>query len=341
VSGRPARWRRAGLLLGLAWSMLAPGRVLAAEPAPAEEGRFAFTLQACPGVSAAELRRILAIEIGDLLLDEAEGVPAGRDHLTIRCVGTFAFIQATGPGSATPYEQIVHLDAFPGDALPRAVALAGLELLASLNATVRERIANPRPPAPPSPPPVAVAAPAGPAAPVVPRRSLGLSGTWRVFPGAPGAPFWGGQARFDALVATRWILLADVEAARARTPVVDVGEASAWLLSAAVAAGWHADWGSWRGWLAVGARAGGARLGGTSLDPSKVTGLSRWYPWGGPLASLGVSRGRGPLALTVCLEVGRTLARLEGTIAGRPAEDTMIAIQGSWVGIGLGAAFQP
>ena len=317
-----------GLVLGVAFASIATGRAFAEGGTATVDGHFSFSLQACPQVSAASVRRILDIEIGDLLLAESEGVSPDRDRLTVRCVGKFAWIQAARKAGAPLFEQIVNLDAFPGDAAPRALALAGLELLASLNAVVRERIENIRQerPAPPSTPRVEATH----------ETSIGLAGAWRVFPSGPGPSLWGGQLQASSALG-RWLVAADLEATGARAQVDGVGGTSALLLSGSAAMGVQGRLGHFRGSFGVGGRFGYARLAGTSADPTGVTGRTVWHPWGGPLASATAQGRWGRFAFTLRAEVGRSVS----TIEGLANEATALAIRGTWAGLTLGGEVFP
>jgi hypothetical protein len=141
------------------WVLAAPVRAEEVSP----EGRFSLEIKSCPTVSAQAVRRILGIEIGDLLLGEGDSLSVAHDRLTIRCVGHFARIEAAGPSLATPFEQAVDLEAFPEDAVARALALAGLELLSTMSSAVRTRLSTPPLPAqPPKSPPAASSPPVQP-----------------------------------------------------------------------------------------------------------------------------------------------------------------------------------
>jgi hypothetical protein len=48
-------------------------------------GRFALEIRACPVVSTEAVRRILTIEIGDLLVDAGAVAPVDSDRLALRC----------------------------------------------------------------------------------------------------------------------------------------------------------------------------------------------------------------------------------------------------------------
>jgi hypothetical protein len=294
-------------------------------------------MKGCPNLSDERVRRILGIEVGDLLLAESDGDATQGDRLTIRCSGSYAWVRASGQAGGPPAEQVVSLDDFPGDAAPRALALAGLELLATLNSTVRARMASKHE----SPPPVAtVAAPPAPSAasPVSTRETrIGLAGTWRRFLAGHGPSAWGGQAQVHATVGERWLLAGDAELVGARTAVSGVGETGALLLSCGASFAVRGGSGRLGASLALGGRLGAVRLSGDSADAARVTGTSVWRPWGGPMATAGLLGRAGRFALGLRAELGYSLAEANG-LAGQA---TAIAIRGAWVAIMLGGDIRP
>ena len=330
--------RVVGLTLGIAWAATAAALAHAEENGSTGDGRFALEIRACPKVSTESVRRILGVEIGDLLLAEAEVVPADCDRLIIRCAGDFAWVQAAGQAERAPFEQIVSLNDFPGDAAPRALALAGLELLATLSSTVRVRMASKHNAMPPLT--TSVDGPSEPApASARPTREayIGLAGTWRWFPVEHGPSAWGGQVHALSTVGRMWQVTADAEAAGARSQVASMGETTALLLSCAASVGVHGGSGTLRTGLGLGGRFGFARLWGNSADPANITGVAVWHPWGGPMMTADVLGRYGRLALSLRAEVGRSLSVANG-LAG---DATVLAVRGSWVAISLGGDVVP
>jgi hypothetical protein len=300
----------------------------------ARDGRFSFSIADCAPPYEAEVRRILGIEIGDLLLPQTDGgsadAPADSDRLTVQCTGHFARIQAEGQANSAPFEQVLNLEDFPGDAAPRALALAGLELLASLNGPVRARIGvkAPAPPAPPAPPALP--------APLEPSYDLrvGVAGVGRAFLSNQGARLWGG--RVDALLVAnqRWALTMDIDLERGQKSVATLGEATAWLCSAALGFGVHGRTGILDGMAVLGGRLGGARLAGTSSQPATVAS-NMTHPWGGPLAMLGGAARFGRISLGLQAEVGWTILASQGAADG----GTILATKGPWLALVLDAGF--
>lgn len=298
------------------------------ETRASSDGRFSFTIADCPSLSGAEIRRLLTIEIGDLLLPESTGVLAHHDRLTVQCVDQLARVQAAGLATPAPFEQVVNLRDLPGDAAPRALALAGLELLASLNSFVRARIeANtPAPREPPAPP-----------APAAHDLRLGVAGVGRAFLTNEGALLWGGRADALWLGTRRWALAFDLELAHGRKSVADLGRATAWSLTSAIAVALHGRSGFLEGTVGVGGRFGMMWLAGASAQPATVSDASVAHPWGGPLALLGGAAHLGRLSLCLRAEIGQALLGTQGSADGA----TVLATAGTWLALSLGGGFSP
>jgi hypothetical protein len=318
----------------LLWAWAVP---VSAEEASAE-GRFSFEIKSCPTVPAQSVRRILGIEVGDLLLAEGEALTKAPDRLSIRCVGHFARIEAAGPSVTTPYEQVVDLEAFPEDAAARALALAGLELLSAMNVAVRARLGTQPPsPTPPvavpalSPPPKAAQAPA----PVLRDTRLGLVGTWRTFLPDRGASLWGGKVEASTMLAALWMLAADVEVAGGRDHLPGLGDVDALSFSSALSFGARFSRRTLGGSLGVGGRFGLIRLAGKSANATAVSASSGQHPWGGPVATACAWSRFGRFSLMLSAEAGYSFLAFDG-LAG---DKTAVSVGGPWIGIGLGGGF--
>ncbi|HVZ89392.1 MAG TPA: hypothetical protein VHG72_20690 [Polyangia bacterium] len=304
-------------------------------------GRVELEMQGCPAVSTAAVRRVLSVEIGDLLLDApAGGGAADSDRLIIRCAGDVAAVEATGSSGAAPTERILRLDDFPGDAAPRALALLGVELLAARSATVRARILHPRP---------TVVAPAAPAvesvvrSPALDARAdsgpyqarLGLAAVWRTFVTPDARPAFGARLYGSRPVWGRGLAGGDLELVEARKTVENVGEATAALLSGAATLGAFTGGRRWCLAGGLGGRLGLVRESGSSAAPANVTSEAHWRPWGGPTASATLSGWVGRVDVAVGGEAGWSLSSIHEVAAGA----TAIAIRGpwlaAWMGVGL------
>ena len=164
---------------------------------------------------------------------------------------------------------------------------------------------------------------------------LGLGGAWRRFWAGPGLSTWGGQAQLGWMFRP-WHLRADVEATGASRDV-QLGKASALLLSGSAAFGFVDGKGNRAFTLMLGARLGMARLWGSAADPTTVISSAVLRPWGGPMASLGFMGIVERWAVVVTAEAGRSLFTAEAQSEG----STVLAVGGTWVAISLGAAVMP
>jgi hypothetical protein len=304
----------------------------------------------CPSVSAAEIRRIVDIELGqppppaaELARPSAATSAAGDTALlSVICADAGTVVRVRAAGKAETAERPLPLQAFPGDAAPRALALAGIELLATMDATVRDRIEAARTTARPPP---GLATPTTPTSRNVvsrtpvssspPSISFGAAIVRREFLRTAGLGGWGG--RFDLVrdAGQRLRLLGDLEVVRASHPS-DLGDAQAFLISAGVFAAARAVPATHVLWsIALGARAGLARLSGAPAQDSGAVASSVWRPWWGPAVSARVTLGDARLAGMASLEIGLT-ARSAEALAGTT---TVLVLGGPWLSAAAGVQF--
>ncbi len=320
IARRP---RRRALLVGpiatFAFSAAAAATSAAAVP-PARGGVF-LEVAACPEVPEAAIRRIVAVEIGDLLRAPGGAAPADADRLAVRCADGSAWLQARGAGT-DPIDRTLRLTDFPGDAAPRALALAGIEMLASLSPAVRERIQTRQ-----------SAAPAAPAAPVGGRLAVSASAVRRDFFGANGFGGWGGRLDVERPIGARWLATIDLELDAGRESVA-IGDAGALLISLGGFWGVQAR-GRVAGSLSGGARVGLAHLEGTPASASGATGATATRPWWGPAIAARGAWSSGAIGFLLSLEAGIVARGAEG-LAGSA---TVLAVNGPWLTIGAGLRF--
>jgi len=322
-----------------AQAQVPPDVAAAAKVAPAADTHnvnssiVALDSSGCPAVSEGELRRLVALELGDLLAPAstpATSAPMGRPSparnglaLTVACGGGQATLRAHTADRAQALQRTINLVDFPAGAAPRGLALAGIELLATLDASVRERVGESRPP------------PATPAARA--SVSLALVGLRRQFMGAAGLGAWGG--RLDVIVDRRRLRLdGDLEAAATGTTetIVGLGQARALLGSVGAFAGARfAPAAHLTCSLAAGARFGVARLDGVPDTGSGAVGSAAWRPWGGLALSARGTVGGPRLSGVVSLEIGYTALGAEALAATM----TVLALRGPWLTVAAGAAF--
>jgi hypothetical protein len=302
---------------------------------PASNGRVRVQVADCPGVPTEDVRRVLSVEIGDLLVDSSSADARDADALIIRCAGNLAFVEASGGGVA-PIERIFPLDDFPGRAAPRALALLGVELLAARSAAVRERILARQSGHATSVPAVETAAPPAPAAPPAKHGRdvrIGLAAVDRSFGASNGASALGGRIEATAPVLAFGLASADLELVAQQKDVAGEGRTAAWLMSAGATLGAFVGRGRWRAALGLGARVGLVRESGTAADPTRVTTATFVRPWGGPMLSARLSGTLGRVGLTVGGEAGWSLPSIDELAGGA----TAIAVAGPWLAFSIGA----
>ncbi len=335
------------LALRFAWGMMTMAAPASAEPDHfAADGRFALEINECPKALGESVRRFIGIEVGDLLYGEQEGMPASTDRLTIRCAGNFAWVEAAGATETMPLEKLIRLDDFPGDAAPRALALASLELMAARSSTVRERIDGNRTLPPPAATPPTTTTPVTTPRKAAPGPSpkltaylretrVGLAGSWRTFLVEHGPSMWGGQVQAGTRVRPMWQLAADAEVASGQNKVT-LGETSALLLSCGATFGVRTVGRNLGTGFGLGGRIGVARLSGSSADPVHVSAATVWRAWGGPMAAASFFGGFGRLAVNLVAEAGQSLLEPEG----QAGSATAISLRGPWAAIFLGGSIR-
>jgi len=297
--------------------------------AQAAQATVALDTAACPAIPEAAIRRIVGIEIGDLLAGPGD-VPAGGNHLAMICQAGVARLAARGAGGGQPIERELRLAEFPGDAAPRALALAGVEMLAALDPAVRQRIQIRQSPAVTATPPAAPARGDRSVAPV----GIGISAVRREFLGTQGFGGWGGRIDVDRGFGQRFVVGLDIEMDGGSTSVA-LGEASALLVSAGVFGGLRAAGARLAGSLSLGARVGLASLEGRPASGAGATGGQALRPWWGPaIAARGWIR-TGPIGFVAAIEAGVAARGARGLADGA----TVLAVDGAWLLAGLGVRF--
>lgn len=314
---------------GIAFVMAACGHARSAAGAERERTpEVGLTVEDCSEPFESALRRILRIELGDLL---DEGRPsAERDWLEIRCRGQAADIRARSRRGDQIVENNQGLDAFPGDAAPRAAALAAIEALGAIGPSLSERIearqggerlaprsARQRTSAP---------------SPVGERpgwTQFGIAGTTRLFLAKPGLLAWGGRVEAVRRLSLPVTLGIDLEGAWARRRV-DLGELTARLLSSALWAAVSRGGSAFSGSLGVGGRLGLSELAGTP-GSSDVRGHRVVRGWAGPMLVARIDAGAGALAAAAALETGFASAGAEG-LSG---SDSALVVRGGWLSLSL------
>jgi hypothetical protein len=284
-------------------------------------GRFLLDTSACPELPEPAIRRLVAIEVGELLVEGGDA--RELDRITIRCDAGTARVAAAAASSPRAVARDLALRDFPGDAGPRALALAGLEALAALSPAVRARMETRQSAARPSP---AVVVSAPPPTPPEPSLRFGLAFVRRAFLAENRVAAWGGRVEVEKAIAERGHLALDAEIDRTETSL-PLGNASALLGSVGAFVGLRAGAGRVAGTLSLGARAGVARLGGAPGTGSTLVGTSVYRPWAGPAVAARACLGLGPIALAAFIESGVAARGAEGLVEG----ETVVAVSGAWL----------
>jgi hypothetical protein len=345
---------------GLLTALLTARSIPAAEPERAD--KVGLYVMACPEAFEAPLRQILVIELGELL-DQSEepAIAMRRDSIQIACDAEKLRVSARSADG----DQVVHNDlvlaAFPGDAAPRAAALAGLEALRAVDPTLTARMRSQRAKSQPEPvksdralatavvnranaKPAARRGGASPVAkregksspPTSPPRTSTLAsppqrrltrvlagGVARFLLGDPRSSAFGARLELGRRVADSWDAGLDVEGAFARR-AVGLGTVEARLLSGAVWFGARTG-GAWSVTAAAGSRFGIAELSGS--PGVLASGHRVLRPFGGPLLLVRGDGAAGPIAAAITVEAGLAAVGAQGLAGGAPA----ISLGTGWI----------
>jgi len=330
-------WHRSGpgwfgrVVFPLLAGLLIYGGAGRAARAGVEGPMVAIEVTNCPLPWDAEIRRAVAVELGDERLASAPMVRAEDKQLRITCIEQAVRVQVRDGATAALLERTFAAGELPVATAPRLVALAGVELLATLDPALRRRRAA-----------ASASGSRGLSGAELTRSeihplSLTANAVYRAFLSSGGIHAWGGA--LDALRAPgkgRWLLGAGVEIAGADARA-NLGRTSALLASARASAGMRVrvvgDWMAVA--FAVGARVGAVRLAGHSDAPT-VLSSTVIRPWGGPVASATTELGVSRFCAQITLEGGWAAVAASGIVSEAP----VLAASGPWVAIGLGVGIR-
>ena len=135
---RIGRTRGRGLTAAILSVVVGLGGEISGAAAASGERHVVLSTTGCPAGAETEIRRMVGMEIGDLLVEV--GTPLETDRLAVVCTEDAAHLLAQGSCLACEVDRTLRLNDFPPDAVARALALAGVELLASLSPAVRRRL---------------------------------------------------------------------------------------------------------------------------------------------------------------------------------------------------------
>jgi hypothetical protein len=325
---------RVAITLAALGSLIAP-RVARAEPAVSE--KVELHVSACDPAFAAELRRIVRLELGGLLDEGPAGEVGSHAQLEVRCEPELARVSAHDARSAQRTNNDLRFDAFPGDAAPRAIALAAVEALRAVDPTLSVRIEAQRTAAvadvrPTRPPPAPSAEPTAAVSAAVRARAwtrIVLGPVVRHFTSEPQTTLWGARVELSRRSSMPLDYGFDLEGVLHERNV-DLGAVDLRLLSTAAWIGWRAGREHWSFTGGVGGRLGLAQLEGSSADPT-VQARQTARLWAGPLAVVRGDAAFGAFSLGLVTEAGWAVAGAEGLSGGTP----VVGVRGAWLALSL------
>ena len=305
-----------------------------------------LTIDECVAVPAAEVKKIVGVELGALLVDDSAPATDARDTtiVAVSCTGKTIALRVEDPITGKSLERTIDLSSEVANARPRLVALAIVELV---SASWTELEANPKPKVP------AVTATASPAAkdaakdsvrahylaPLAPSSSLrlvALVGRRMYFPRTGPTTSLGVRLGDDRGSASFLGWIADVQVEHASVPValggVAVDAASASFVGVALH---RLSTVTLRGGL--GLRLGATRITGEAADSAHIEGSSVAGFFGGPIGVVSISfQPFGPLVIEAAAEGGYVVTPVRGHVG----EDRDVGLAGAFFGatLGLGAA---
>jgi hypothetical protein len=341
---------------------LGPGLALGADLE--HQPKVAVRVRACSEPFETALRRILAIELGNLLDDARAENAASLELIEIACSAEKAQISARSVAGDQVAQNDLRFDAFPSDAAPRAVALAAVEALRAVDPTLTERLAAQRAEAqasaapsvaasaPSTSPPVKAAArPAAkstpdengtaaektasgpaPAARSVTRITLGVGA--RHFVVGPATTLLGARLELSRHFSAPWGVGLDLDGAMSGRQRVTLGTVQARLLSSAAwlaARAGSADWSTSAG---LGVRVGLVNLEGA--PDLEARGHRVLRPLAGALLVIRADGAVGAVAFGIAGEGGYALAGAQGLAGGAPA----LRLDGFWVAVSVNAGLR-
>jgi hypothetical protein len=307
-----------------------------------------LTIDECVAVPAADVKKIVAVELGALLVDDASsgaGGPDARDTtvVVVTCSGKTIALRVDDPVTGKSLERSIDLSSEVPKARPRLVALAIVELV---SASWTELEANPKPKVP------AVTATASSAAkdaakdsvrthflaPIEPSSSLRLvaiAGRRTFFPRTGPTTSLGLRIGDDrgALGFLGWSV--DLQGEHASVPVALGGVAVDTVSASFAAVAFHRISSfTLRG--GIGLRLGAARITGETSDSVRIEGSSLAGFFAAPLALVSVSYSPvAPLVLEASAEGGAVVAPVRGHVAGERDVGIAGGFFGAMIGVGV------
>ena len=330
----------------LAFLTLFSPAVARAQPPPGNHPLVQLAVDPCVGVAVDDVREIVRVELGALLIPEGTAPGSDVTQVHVSCGATTTQLRVDDPVTGKSLTREIDLSKEASTARPRLLALAVVELV---SASWTELEANPQPKVKPV---GAVASPTAKAAakkvvedklppPPAPPPSLrieALAGRRWFFPRTGPSNMFGlrlGDDHIGAFGSLGWLADMVVEHAGVNDSLgtVNVDLVSA---SAAIVAQHHTDVLALR--VGVGLRYGSARISGTPVDAAHVESSSLSGVWGGPLVVAGVGfTPLRPLVLEVLVEAGWTATAVRAHV-GDPGN---VGPSGGWLGASLAVGIEP
>jgi hypothetical protein len=339
---------------------LGAGIVLAAEHE--RQPKVVVQVSSCSPPFEAALRRMLALELGELFEDARPATATNPESIAIACQAEIAKISARSVAGDQVAHNDLRFDAFPSDVAARAVALAALEALRAVDPTLTERLAAQRAegragaggdaparaPATESPRETdarsalaqkprsaektaraegTLAAPPSTERPVT-RLTFGVGA--RHFVTAPATTLLGVRLELSRRFSAPFDAGLDLDGALNRQQV-SLGTVEARLLSTGAWLAARAGSADWSASAGLGGRVGLVRLEGA--PDREARGHSVLRPLVGALVMLRADGAVGTVALAIAGEGGYALAGAQGLASGAPA----VSLDGLWLAISANA----
>jgi len=318
-------------------------RVARAEPAQSHP-LVQLVIDPCLGVPAEEVRTIVGVELGALLVPEGASPTSDVTVVHVRC-GAATELRVDDPITGKSLTREIDLALEAPKARPRLLALAIVELV---SASWTELEANPTPKVKPV---GATASPAAKAAvmktveeklpapaPLPSLRIEAVAGRRWFFPRTGPSSAFGlrlGDDRVGRFTSLGWMADMLVEHAGVSDALgtVDVD-----LVSASAAFVVHHSTDVLSLGVGLGLRYGSARISGTPNDAARVASSSLSGVWGGPMivAGVGLTALR-PLILELSFESGVTTNAVRAHV-GDPGA---VGPSGAWIGASLAVGIEP
>ncbi len=316
--GRVVTVARAVLLAVTLAVTLAGGQTRAA-PAQTRPQPVVVVLPDCLTTPAAEVRRLLAIELGSTLVEDAEGAL----RVTAACKAGNVLLELRAPGSELTLARGVDLTNIAPEAQVRVLSLAIGELVAAARSELAQG-----PPGPGVPPPSGIIAAAPASARPRPWRLSLLAGARRF--GTPG--YWTLGPAFTVERSLGGAALSTDLSVEQGSATVSLGGVEVSLVSAGAAVLLRRGAGRFLVEGGAGVRGGLARLRGKPDSPTVVPDSHTAW-WGGPVVTariFGPASGR--LAIVLTVEAGYAVLDTGGLVNGVRE----VALDGAWLAIQLG-----